>query len=31
VLKVPRALLFAVNRDIAVRILGGWRILILAK
>jgi hypothetical protein len=31
VLKVPRALFFAVNRDIAVRILGGWRILILAK
>lgn len=30
-LKLPRKLLFAINEDIAVRILGGWSLLVLAK
>jgi cyclopropane fatty-acyl-phospholipid synthase-like methyltransferase len=30
-LRLPRKLLFALLRDLAVRILGGWSLLILAK
>ncbi len=30
-LRLPRKLLFKLNPDLAVRILGGWRLLILAK
>ncbi|MDQ2907216.1 MAG: class I SAM-dependent methyltransferase [Chloroflexota bacterium] len=30
-LKLPRKLLFAINKDMAVRILGGWSLLILAR
>jgi SAM-dependent methyltransferase len=31
VLRVPRKLLFAIQRDLAVRILGGYRLLVLAE
>lgn len=30
-LKVPRRLLFAINQDLAARILGGWSLMVLAK
>ena len=30
-LRLPRKLLFALHRDLAVRILGGWSLLILAE
>jgi SAM-dependent methyltransferase len=30
-LKLPRKLLFAINKDLAARILGGWSLLVLAK
>ncbi|MBV9999243.1 MAG: class I SAM-dependent methyltransferase [Verrucomicrobia bacterium] len=31
VMRVPRRLLYSMNRDLAVRLLGGYRIMILAK
>jgi len=31
VLRVPRRLLYSINRDMAVRLLGGYRLLILTK
>lgn len=30
-LRLPRKLLFAIHRDLAARLLGGWSLLILAK
>ncbi|OQW96718.1 MAG: methylase, partial [Desulfobacteraceae bacterium A6] len=30
-LKMPRKLLFSANNDLAVRILGGYSLLVLAK
>jgi len=30
-LKLPRKLLFALNRDLATHMLGGWSLLVLAK
>jgi hypothetical protein len=31
VLKLPRSLLFAVQQDLAVRMLGGFSLLVLAR
>jgi len=30
-LKIPRKILFFLNKDLAVRILGGYSLMILAK
>ena len=31
ILGIPRRILFAIHKDLAVRALGGWRLLVLAK
>jgi SAM-dependent methyltransferase len=31
VMRVPRRLLYSINRDVAVRLLGGYRLLVLTK
>ena len=30
-LKLPRALFFAIHKDMAVRVLGGYSLLVLAR